>query len=63
MNDLLIEVAKAILVVTAVLWIPCGVIGIGWCIKWLIREKRMWKAAREEAFGEEDYDGEVNYID
>lgn len=61
MTELLIEVAKAIAVVTAVLWIPCGIIGIGWCIKWMIRERRWWKAANEEAFEEEEYGEEVVY--
>jgi hypothetical protein len=57
MNELLMDVAKAIAVVTAVLWIPCGVIGIGWCVRWAIRERRWWKAAQREAFDEER-DGE-----
>ena len=64
MNELLIEVAKAIVVVTAVLWIPCGVIGIVWTIRFAIRERRWWKAAEAEAFDEEDleeYGEEVVY--
>lgn len=60
MNDLLIEVAKAIAVVTAVLWIPCGAIGIGWCVRLAIRERRWWKRANREAFPEE-YGEEVVY--
>ena len=61
MNDLLIEVAKAIAVVTAVLWIPCGIIGIGWCVRWAIRERRWWRAACEEAFEDEEYGEEAVY--
>lgn len=60
MTELLIELAKAIAVVTAVLWIPCGVIGIGWCVRWAIRERRWWRATKEEAF-EETYGEEVVY--
>ena len=61
MNELLMEVAKAIAVVTAVLWIPCGVIGIGWCVRWVIRERRWWKAAQREAFVEER-DGDAKLV-
>lgn len=61
MNDLLIEVAKAIAVVTAFIWIPCGVIGIGWCVRWAIRERRWWKAALEEDVEEEILGEEVVY--
>ena len=61
MNELLIEVAKAVAVVTAVLWIPCGIAGLAWIIKWVRLERRWWKAAKEEAFEEEDEEGEVVY--
>lgn len=61
MKELLIELAKAIAVVTAVLWIPCGVIGIGWCVRWAIRERRWWREANREAFEEEEYGEEVVY--
>ena len=59
MHELLMELLKAIVVVTAVLWIPCGIIGIGQVVRFLIRERRWWKAAKEEAFDDED--GEVVY--
>jgi len=61
MNELLMDVAKAIAVVTAVLWIPCGIIGIGWCVRWAIRERRWWKAAKREAFDEER-DGDAKLV-
>ena len=61
MTELLIELAKAIVVVTAALWIPCGVIGIVWTIRFAIRERRWWKAAEAEAFDEEEYGEEVVY--
>lgn len=61
MNELLMEVAKAILVVTAVLWIPCGICGLAWIIKWMIRERRWWKAALEEDAEEEILGEEVVY--
>lgn len=60
MNVLLMEVAKATIVATAALWIPCVVIGIGWFVRWVIRERRRRKAANEEAFPEK-YDEEVIY--
>lgn len=59
MNELLMEVAKATIVVTAFIWIPCGIIGIGWCVRWAVREWRWWQAAAEEAY--EDDDEEVIY--
>ena len=61
MTELLIGVAKSLAVVTAFIWIPCGVIGIGWVIRFAIRERRWWKTAEAEAFDEEDYGEEVVY--
>jgi hypothetical protein len=53
-------VAKAIVVVTAVLWVPCGIIGLVQVIKWTIKERRMWRDAIDEAY-EDDDDEEVIY--
>ena len=61
MTEILIELAKSLAVVTAVIWIPCGVIGLGWVIRFALRERRWWKAANEEAFDEEEYGEEVVY--
>ena len=62
MTELLIEVAKSLVVVTAFIWIPCGIVGLVHLIRWTIRERRWWKAAEAEAFDEEDYEeGEVVY--
>ena len=47
-------------VVLGFIWIPCGICGLAWIIKWAIRERRWWKAANREAFPEE-YDEEVVY--
>ena len=61
MTELLIELAKSLAVVTAVLWIPCGIIGIVWTIRFAVRERRWQRAAEAEAFDEEEYGEEVVY--
>lgn len=55
------EVLLTAAVVLGVFWIPCGIIGIGWCVRWAIRERRWWKAANREAFEDEEYGEEVVY--
>jgi len=60
MQEELMYVAKAIVVVTAVLWVPCGIIGLVQVIKWTIKERRMWRDAIDEAY-EDDDDEEVIY--
>lgn len=56
MKELLLTMA----VVLGVVWVPCGIAGLAWAIKWAVRERRWWKAATEEAF--DDIDEEATYV-
>lgn len=55
------EVLLTAAIVLGVFWVPCGICGLAWIIKWMIRERRWWKAANEEAFEEEILGEEVVY--
>lgn len=55
------EVLLTAAVVLGVFWITCGICGLAWIIKWMIRERRWWRAACEEAFEDEEYGEEVVY--
>jgi len=54
------ELILTMAVVFGFIWIPCGICGLAWIIKWMIRERRWWKAAQQEEFPEE-YGEEVIY--
>lgn len=60
---MLIYTLKAIAVVTAVLWLPAGALGLYHIIKWAISDKRRWdRAYDEEIDNDEGEEGEVTYI-
>ena len=60
---MLIYTLKAIVVVTAVLWLPAVALGLYHIIKWAINEKRRWdRAYDEEIDNDEGEEGEVTYI-
>ena len=68
MTELLIEVAKSLVVVTAFIWIPCGVIGLVMLGRFLVWEwkyrRSLYKAYEQETEANYDeYEGEeVTYV-
>ena len=67
MTELLIEVAKSLAVVTAFIWITCGIIGLVMLVRFLVWEwkyrRSLFKVYEQEDEDLEDYeDGEVTYV-
>lgn len=63
MHDLLMEVLKSLVVVTAFIWVPCGILGAVMTVRYLVWE---WKYRRSlnrvyEQEDEEEYGEEVVY--
>ena len=66
MTELLIYVAKSLVVVTAFIWIPCGIIGLVMLGRFLVWEwkfrRSLYKAYEQEADNDEYEGEEVTYV-